>query len=231
VTSPSPRLAPPVVVPSPTVSAPVVSVVSVSVTESPSAPEAAAPPPPPPRPPAPTLPEAQLEAVRAESMDAPREEPVADASDALDDEIAESVRSVKRALRERDLAALDLHLMKLRVTGERERMVERLSGLLALLRGDVPEAVRRLSIEVELCQMPIERTQARLAYAVALAAHGRLEAALLAALDALARAREDADAQGERVCARLLARLSSMGGDAQAASAWAYVAARGASPG
>ena len=66
--------------------------------------------------------------------------------------------------------------------------------------------------------------RALLAYGVALAASGRTDAALLAALGALARAREVADRQGEHVCARFLARLSAAAGYERAARTWATVA-------
>ena len=57
-------------------------------------------------------------------------------------------------------------------------------------------------------------------------AAGRLEEALLESLSALAIARRQLDAGGERACARFLAQLCQQAGHDDAASAWEHVVLR-----
>lgn len=130
----------------------------------------------------------------------------------------------KRALVQGDLVTLEKLIGELRRTGEHLDLVERMSGFVALGRGAKAEALRKLRAAADIEQPPAQRARALLAYGVALAATGEPEAALLEALDALARAREVGDRHGEEACARFLARLSSAAGHPTAAEAWADVA-------
>jgi hypothetical protein len=137
------------------------------------------------------------------------------------DQTAELAR---QALLQGNMAALDLLLEKLRVTGEHGELVERMAGLVALRRGATAEGLRRLRDAAESVKEPAQQARSRLAYGVALAAAGRTEGALLEALGALSRARAGGDAAGERACALFLARLSAGAGHGAAASAWVVIA-------
>jgi len=137
------------------------------------------------------------------------------------DQTAELAR---QALLQGNMAALDLLLEKLRVTGEHGDLAERMAGLVALRRGATAEALRRLRDATESVKEPAQQARARLAYAVALSASGRTEGALLEALEALSRARAAADAPGARACALFLARLSAGAGHGAAASTWFKIA-------
>lgn len=132
----------------------------------------------------------------------------------------------KRALLQGDVAAVERLVAQLRETGEHHELVERMTGLVALRRGATAEALRRLRDAAESVREPSQQARARLAYGVALASAGRMEGALLEALEALSRARASSDAQGERACALFLARLSASAGHRDAASAWAIIAAQ-----
>ncbi len=137
------------------------------------------------------------------------------------DQTAELAR---QALLQGNMAALDLLLEQLRVNGEHEDLVDRMAGLVALRRGATAEALRRLRDATESVKEPAQQARARLAYAVALAASGRTEGALLEALEALSRARAAEDAPGARACALFLARLSAGAGHGASASTWIKIA-------
>lgn len=139
----------------------------------------------------------------------------------LGDQTAELAR---QALLQGNMAALDLLLEKLRVTGEHAELVERMAGLVALRKGATAEGLRRLRDAAESVKEPAQQARSRLAYGVALAAAGRTEGALLEALEALSRARAGGDSPGERACALFLARLSAGAGHGAAASAWVVIA-------
>jgi hypothetical protein len=130
----------------------------------------------------------------------------------------------KQALIEGDLHTLEHLIVRLRVTGEHQSLVERMNAFVLLGRGAAGDALRKLHAAVEASQTPRAEAQARLAYGVALASVGRADSALLEALEALARAREAADRRGEQACARFLAYLSAAVGHPRAASVWARVA-------
>jgi hypothetical protein len=137
------------------------------------------------------------------------------------DQTAELAR---QALLQGNMAALDLLLEQLRVNGEHGDLVDRMAGLVALRRGATAEALRRLRDATESVKEPAQQARARLAYAVALAASGRTEGALLEALEALSRARAAEDAPGARACALFLARLSAGAGHGASASTWIKIA-------
>jgi hypothetical protein len=134
--------------------------------------------------------------------------------------------SAKRALLQGDVPALERLIAELQGTGEHVELVERMSGFAALRRGATADALRRLRAAAEAVKQPAQRARARLAYGVALASAGRTDAALLEVLEALARAREAEDSNGEHACALFLARLSAAGGHPDAASVWARLAAK-----
>jgi hypothetical protein len=137
---------------------------------------------------------------------------------------------VKWALLQGDIEALERRIAELRETGERNDLVERMSSLVALCRGDAGEALRRLRDAAESVREPAQQARAHLCYGIALATVDRTDGALLEALEALARARATDDIQGERACALLLARLSDAAGHPDAASAWTLIADRCAQP-
>ena len=143
--------------------------------------------------------------------------------DALADHLTELV---KDAWIRGDLPSLERTLDELRRTGVHAELVDRMTGLLLLGRGAKGDAVRQLRGAAGLDQPPAQRARALLAYAVALAASRRAEAALLTALSALARAREAQDPHGEEACARFLARLSTAAGHPDSARAWMDLASR-----
>ena len=143
---------------------------------------------------------------------------------ALADAGDQTAELARQALLQGNMAALDLLLEKLRVTGEHEDLAERMAGLVALRRGATAEALQRLRDATESVKDPAQQARARLAYAVALSASGRTEGALLEALEALSRARAAGDAPGARACALFLARLSAGAGHGASASVWVKIA-------
>lgn len=130
-------------------------------------------------------------------------------------------RLAKQALLEGDLATLDQVLLNLRVTGEHDALVERMSAFQALAKSNHGEAFRRLQVVEELSGRDIRE---RLSHAVALASVGAIDGALLATLEGLALARQERDYRGEQACARFLAYLSAAMGQPREASVWARVA-------
>lgn len=130
----------------------------------------------------------------------------------------------KQALVQGDLATLEKLIAELRKTGEHLELVERMSGFIALGRGAKAEALRKLRAAADVDQAPAQRARTLLAYGVALAATGQSEAAMIEALDAIARTREAGDRVGEEACARFMARLCSAVGQAGPAATWALVA-------
>jgi ATP/maltotriose-dependent transcriptional regulator MalT len=85
-----------------------------------------------------------------------------------------------------------------------------------LSRGHTAQAIGALRRELASLggASPLERSKAALALGFAFARTGETEEALLAALDALARARQAKDTRGERACILLIARLvDASGGD------------------
>jgi hypothetical protein len=118
-------------------------------------------------------------------------------------------------------------LAELRSDRSRPELADRMDVMLRVARGQLGEALR---ISRELKARAAElgasaRSRAALAHAIALSAAGRNSEALLEALDGLARAREAEDRQGERACARFLARLSQIAGHDAAAETWNALAA------
>jgi hypothetical protein len=87
--------------------------------------------------------------------------------------------------------------------------VTRMRAMADLSRGRAPQAVRTLRSEIERLgdAGTLERSKASLALGLALLHAGETEEALLATLDALARAREGGDVRGERASMLLVAKL------------------------
>ncbi len=129
--------------------------------------------------------------------------------------------ALSSALKERSPESLKLLVQKAS-SGPQGTATERLSAMAQLVQGQGGEAIRRLreaQREAEK-ESPEVRCRAALALAVALAAVGRSQEAVLEGLKGLARAREAGDAKGERACARLLGNLASTLDDADSADAW-----------
>ncbi len=131
------------------------------------------------------------------------------------------------ALRTGDLEAVDRMAVQLRVDEGRTALAERLQAMAHIARGETGDAIRRLREAAEQARKSgsRDRCRANLALGVALAAASRHEEALLETLDALARAREMADAKGERACVTFLGQLAATVGHHDAAEAWASLVA------
>jgi hypothetical protein len=129
----------------------------------------------------------------------------------------------KQALVEGDLETLEHLLVRLRVTGEHDALVERMSAFVLLGRDAHGDALRKLRLAAEAAETPGERARSRLAYGIALASVGDVFGALMETLDALARAREAKDARGEQATSRFLAYLSAAMGQPHAAAVWTRV--------
>jgi hypothetical protein len=102
----------------------------------------------------------------------------------------------------------------------------RVRAIAALTRGATAEALKLLREGVAEAEAgpAVARSRAFLAYGIGLAAAGRTTEALLQGLQALARAREENLALGERACARFLSRLSGVAGHPEAALKWQEIA-------
>lgn len=131
-----------------------------------------------------------------------------------------------QALKEGDWESVQRLVVELRETGESSLAADRLEAMAELARGEIGEALRLLRQGKERAQTAdaAARSRAALALGVALATAGRLDEALLEALEALARARECEDSGGGRACARFLAQLSAKAGQDNAARGWLAVA-------
>src|SRR5690606_34199805 len=147
---------------------------------------------------------------------------------ARDDVAGHLAELAKQALLDGDIATLERLIGELRLAGGHADLVERMTGFISLGRGAKSEALQRLRAAAEAEQRPAHRARALRASGVALAAAGRTEGALPAALSALARARGARALQGEHACARFLARLSVAAGHDAAARAWVEAARRAA---
>ena len=188
-------------------------------------------------PPSPGLPPARLPAVRTApsvpppSMGAsgkPSSVPPLSASriswPGTSEEYTELTSAARQALLKGNVSELERLSDELRSRGEHGDLADRMAGFVAWNRGAKAEGLRKLRAAADAETRPAHRVRALLAYGVALAASGRTDAALLAALGAIARAREVSDRQGEHVCARFLARLSAAAGYDRAARTWAAIA-------
>lgn len=130
-------------------------------------------------------------------------------------------RLAKQALLEGDAATLDQVLLSLRVTGEREALVERMTAFHNLGKGNYAEAFRRLIAAEEIAGRDARQL---LSHGIALASVGAVDGAVLETLEALALARQERDYRGEQACARFLAYLSAAMGQPREASVWTRVA-------
>lgn len=115
----------------------------------------------------------------------------------------------KAALLQGDAAAIDRWTEGLRAAGEHDRLAERIEAIARLSRGQVGEALRSLRLLRAAVNTgsPSSKAQASLALGVGLAAADRADDALLAGLEALARAREGGDARATAACLAFLAKL------------------------
>lgn len=140
------------------------------------------------------------------------------------EEYVELAAAARQALLKGNVTELERLSDELKTRGDHDDLAERMAGFVAWNRGAKAEGLRKLRAAADAETRPAHRVRALLAYGVALAASGRTDAALLAALGAIARAREVSDRQGEHVCARFLARLSAASGYQRAARTWAMIA-------
>lgn len=133
---------------------------------------------------------------------------------------------VAEALARRDPAPLLQMAQQVRARHQ-PLFAARLEALADLVQGDTGDALGRLRrARDDAREAPAsEQCRAELALAIALAAAGRAQEALLGALQALARAREGEDARGERACARFLAQLARGFGDEAEAAQWEQLVA------
>jgi hypothetical protein len=115
----------------------------------------------------------------------------------------------KSALVQGDAAAVDRWTEGLRAAGDHDRVAERIEAIARLSRGQVGEALRQLRVlRAGTDGGPASaRAQASLALGVALAAADRADDALLAGLEALARAREGTDPRATGACLAFLSKL------------------------
>ncbi|MFO0585894.1 MAG: hypothetical protein U0441_00070 [Polyangiaceae bacterium] len=193
---------------------------------------AVAPPPPPSVVPPPRLPPARMApSVPPPSLTSSREMPSGPPLAASriswpgsSEEYSELTAAARQALLKGNVSELERLSDELRSRGEHGDLADRMAGFVAWNRGAKAEGLRKLRAAADAETRPAHRVRALLAYGVALAASGRTDAALLAALGAIARAREVSDRQGEHVCARFLARLSAAAGYERAARTWAEIA-------
>jgi hypothetical protein len=122
---------------------------------------------------------------------------------------AQMVDLARQALVRGDVDALERWTQGLRAAGEHDRLAERIDAIARLARGQVGEALRALrDLRAGLDRAtPPAKAQASLALGLALAAANRPDEALLAGLDALARAREGSDARATAASLAFLAKL------------------------
>ncbi len=114
------------------------------------------------------------------------------------------------ALLDGDAASLEKWSDGLKATGEKDALAERMWAMARLAKGRVGDALKALRaarLRAEEEGQLRSRCQAALALGVGLAFAGRSDEALLEGLDALARAREAADAQAEGACLAFLQKL------------------------
>ncbi|MDI1444943.1 hypothetical protein [Polyangium sp. 6x1] len=164
----------------------------------------------------------------------PSKPSVAEAVEALGDDpaavedpvvMAERLSKLLReALVEGDIKTVEDILVRLRVTGEHDALVDRMGAFVLLARREPGEALRKLKEAVDSASSPRARVRARLSYGIGLASAGDMDRALMETLTALARAREASDQRAEQACARFLAYLSAAMGQPQAAMVWTKVA-------
>jgi hypothetical protein len=174
-------------------------------------------------PPAPSVaPPSGIAARRRRTSGAPRTAELL-GPDSTEPELAARMAEV---LKPGNLQAADALLAELRSDRARPELADRMDVMLRVARGQVGDALRiSRQLKARAAQLgAAERSRAALAHAIALAAAGRNSEALLEALDGLARAREGGDRQGERACARFLARLSQIAGHDEAAERWSALA-------
>lgn len=124
----------------------------------------------------------------------------------------------RHALVSGDMRAVARLSEGLRATGEHDALADRMRALARLSRGQIEEAIRALrqSRMLATSEGPAVQCQAALALALAMQTAGRPDEALLAGLDALARAREAKDSRAQAAClaflAKLFARVGASGG-------------------
>jgi hypothetical protein len=145
---------------------------------------------------------------------APLEGPLVVPESAVDGDPARGVATrmvelAKAALVEGDAEGIERWTEGLRAAGEHDRLADRIEAIGRLGRGQVGEALRSLRARRDEMALapPSSRAQGSLALGLGLASANRPDEALVAGLDALARAREGGDRRAVGACLAFLAKL------------------------
>lgn len=147
---------------------------------------------------------------RASPTEPSREAPSAEAPKPTKDVGDRLTELAKEALLGEGAQSLEQWAEGLLAMGEHGRFAERMQAIVRLARGDVGDALRALRAaraDLDASASPAERCRTSLALGVALAVAGRPDEALLEALEALARARDQRDDKGGRACLAFLSKL------------------------
>jgi len=139
------------------------------------------------------------------------------------DELAARLPLVAReALSAKDMRPLEEFAEREPMTGERQRVIDRVRAMVAINKGERTDALRVLReacLQDDKCGL-IEQSRAHLALAVGLAQTGSALEALVEAIEALARAREAADKTAESACVHFIRKVYEHSGHAADAAAW-----------
>lgn len=128
----------------------------------------------------------------------------------------------REALTAGDVTPLEQWAEREPMTGQRERLLNRMRAIVALERGDKGEALavlREACTNEEGCSL-VERSRSHLALAVGLAQTGRPLESLVEGLEALARARQAVDSRAEKACVAFLRKIYTATGHAEGAGLW-----------
>lgn len=139
------------------------------------------------------------------------------------DELAARLPLVAReALSAKDMRPLEQLAELEPMTGERQRVIDRVRAMVALNKGDRSEALRVLQeacLQADQCGL-IEQSRSHLALALGLAQTGRALEALVEGIEALARARQASDATAETACLHFIHKVYEASGHQAEAAAW-----------
>ena len=141
---------------------------------------------------------------------------------AVDEMAARLPLLAREALSAKDMRPLDELAGREPMTGERQRVIDRVRAMVALNKGERSEALRVLRdacLQADKCGL-IEQSRSHLALAVGLAQTGSALEALVEAIEALARAREAADKTAESACLHFIRKVYEASGHATDAASW-----------
>lgn len=140
----------------------------------------------------------------------------------VDQLAAELPLLAREALTAGDVTPLEQWAEREPMTGQRERLLNRMRAIVALERGDKGEALavlRDACANEEACSL-LEQSRSHLALAVGLAQTGRPLESLVEGLEALARARKAVDMRAEKACVAFLRKVYTATGHAESAGLW-----------